>query len=382
MGFASLAPLVQPIQEDLGISYSKMGLVLGFWQLVTIFTFYPLGKIVDRYSQNQRLLLSVAAIAAGASVALRGLTVDFTTLLIAVGLFGLAGPIISLGAPKVTANWFVGRERNFATGVYMSGPTAGVMIGMSLSTTVILPIVDSWRGVLFICGAAIMLMGIIWYVLARDKPHQSSQLDSSDGTIHSSLAYLLKIRNVRIVLALSIAGFLVMHGLINWAPTILQRHADLSLANAGFWSGMGVGAGIVGSIIVPAVAFVGIRRIIIAFTLVLTSIGLIGLSISNNNLPILSLILVHFISAPIWPILTLILIETKGIGTRRIGTAMGLAFATAEIGGFGGPLLLGIVQEVFGSIVPGLIVLSVILLLLIFPTIFIKESKINKTQRV
>ena len=80
--------------------------------------------------------------------------------------------------------------------------------------------------------------------------------------------------------------------------------------------------------------------------------------------------------------MTLILIETKGIGTRRIGTAMGLAFATAEIGGFGGPLLLGIVQEVFGSIVPGLIVLSVILLLLIFPTIFIKESKINKTQRV
>ena len=380
MGFASLGPLVQPIQNELDISYGKMGLILGFWQLVTIFTFYPLGKLVDRFPP--RILLSVAAIAAGASIVLRGLAVDFTSLLITVGLFGLAGPIISVGAPKVTANWFIGRELNFATGVYCSGPTAGVMIGMALSTTVFLPIVDSWREVLFIYGGVIMLAGIIWFLLARDKPKQSTKLDLPNDITPSSLAYLLKIRNVRIVLALSIAAFLVMHGLVNWAPTILQRHAAMNLANAGFWSGMGVGAGVIGSIIVPALAAVGIRRIIMPFILILTSIGLFGLSIINNNIPVLSLILVNFASAPIWPILTLILIETKGIGPRRIGAAVGLAFAFAEIGGFIGPLLLGIVQEVFGSIVPGLIGLSVVLLLLVFPATLIKESKINKPQNI
>ena len=380
LGFASLAPLVQPIQEELDISYGKMGLVLGFWQFVTIFTFYPLGKLVDRYSP--RILLAIAAIAVGASIVFRGFAVDFTSLLITVGLFGFAGPIISVGAPKVISNWFIGRERNFATGVYISGPTAGVMIGMSLSTTVILPVVDSWREVLFIYGVAIMLIGIIWYLLAHDRHVQSSEVDFSNDTTPSSLVYLLKIRNVRIALALAIAKFLVMHGLINWAPSILQLHANMSLSDAGFWSGMGVGAGILGSIAVPAITFVGIRRIIVVATLVLTSIGLIGLSASNNNLSIISLILVNFTSAPIWPILTLILIDTKEIGPRRIGAAMGLAFAAAEIGGFSGPLLLGVVQQAFGSIVPGLIGISVILVLLVFPATLIKESKIINDQNL
>lgn len=381
MGFASLAPLVQPIQDDLDISYSKMGLVLGFWQLVTIFTFYPLGKLVDRHSP--RILLAIAAIAVGASVALRGLAVDFTSLLMTVGLLGLAGPIISVGAPKVTANWFVGKQRNFAVAVYITGPMAGAMLGMSLATTVILPIVDSWREVMFIYGGIIMLAGIIWYILSRDRPYEASKLFLHENDKPMSLSSLLKIRNVRVVLVLSIAGLAIQHGVgIGWAPSILQHHAGMSLSEAGFWSGIAAGAGVVGTIIITTVAFTGIRRMIMAVLLLLTSVGLIGLSISADNLPVLSLMLIKFASSPMWPILTLILIDTDEIGHRNIGTAIGLAFAVAEIGGAGGPVLLGIIQDIQGSVIPGLMALSVLLFILVFTTPLIRESvsKNNNNQ--
>ena len=43
-------------------------------------------------------------------------------MFVAVGLFGIGGPLVSIGAPKAIAQWFQGAERGFAIGVYITGP--------------------------------------------------------------------------------------------------------------------------------------------------------------------------------------------------------------------------------------------------------------------
>jgi len=53
-------------------------------------------------------------------------------------------------------------------------------------------------------------------------------------------------------------------------------------------------------------------------------------------------------------VLTLVLLETPGVGVRRIGAAGGLFFAIAEIGGFAGPLMMGVVRDSTGSLAGGL----------------------------
>ena len=75
------------------------------------------------------------------------------------------------------------------------------------------------------------------------------------------------------------------------------------------------------------------------------------------------------------PILTLVLMETRGIGAARIGAASGLFFTAAEIGGFGGPLLLGLSREWTGSLMMGVVVLGVLTagLLVLLP--FMKEPR-------
>jgi hypothetical protein len=60
-----------------------------------------------------------------ASGFLRGLTGDFVTLSLAVGLFGIGGTIVSSGAPKVVSQWFRARDRGFAMGIYITGPAIG-----------------------------------------------------------------------------------------------------------------------------------------------------------------------------------------------------------------------------------------------------------------
>lgn len=138
----SIPPLVDPIRQDLDISYVQMGLVLGVWQLVYIGTASPLGALVDRL--GIRRSLGVGIIVVWLSLVLRGLAVDFWTLAASVALFGLGGPIISIGAPKVVSVWFDGRERGTAAGIYATGPMVGGILALSTAAGVVVPLTGSW----------------------------------------------------------------------------------------------------------------------------------------------------------------------------------------------------------------------------------------------
>ncbi len=375
LAFSSLAPVVDPIRNDLGISYGRMGLVLGFWQLVTIVTFYPLGRLMDRFPT--RRLVTIGAVIMGVSMVLRGLSIDFYTLLFAVGLFAFGGPIISVGAPKVTAQWFTGSERNFATGAYISGPIVGIVIGLSLANSVVVPLTGSWRGIQIVYGIAALVAALIWYTLARDPQRSTAGTEvvrpEPEGQ-GSALRVLLRVGNVRLVLVLAMASFLLQHGLVNWVPTLLDE-AGMTPTQASLWAAIGVAAGAIGVLTVPAFARLGRRRLVLAAMLAGSALGTAGLALTSGGSLITSLLVVNIASTPLFPILTLILTDTEEVGLKRIGAAVGLAFAASEIGGFGGPLLLGVVRDLTGSLDLGALILAGVIAALILITPLIRERK-------
>jgi MFS family permease len=59
----------------------------------------------------------------GLSACLRAFAVDFPTLLLAVGLFGVGGPMISVGSNKVVSEWFPKSKRGPAIGLASSALT-------------------------------------------------------------------------------------------------------------------------------------------------------------------------------------------------------------------------------------------------------------------
>jgi len=69
-------------------------------------------------------------------------------------------------------------------------------------------------------------------------------------------------------------------------------------------------------------------------------------------------------------VLVLTLVEVPGVGTKRSGTAGGFFFSAAEIGGVGGPVLLGVLFNAHGHFSSSLMVLAllgVLLLISVFP---------------
>ena len=64
----------------------------------------------------------------------------------------------------------------------------------------------------------------------------------------------------------------------------------------------------------------------------------------------------------------LVLLDIPGVGTERAGVAGGMFFSAAEVGGVGGPVLVGVVSDLSGGFSAALYMLtgmSVILLLLL-----------------
>jgi nitrate/nitrite transporter NarK len=58
-----------------------------------------------------------------------------------------------------------------------------------------------------------------------------------------------------------------------------------------------------------------------------------------------------------------------------MGMVGGLFFAIGEIGGFGGPAIMGLFKDVTGTFLWGLVFLAAVCLAMLIPTLFLKVDK-------
>ena len=274
----TIAPLVDPIIDDLGMTYSQMGLVLGAWQLVYIATAYPLGALIDKLGVRRSLGIGIFIV--WLSLVLRGVATDFPTLFLAVALFGVGGPIISIGAPKVVSLWFQGNQRGLAAGIYTTGPVSGAAIALATAASVVMPLTGTWRGISLVYGGVVLVVMLLWWVFARDiesPPESAGRRAEASVSLLETLRALLRIRNVQVIVVLAVATFLLNHGLNNWLPTLLQEK-DMTLSQAGSWTAASTLAGTLGLIAIPAIARHGYRAMTMAFLLLLASGTTLGLA--------------------------------------------------------------------------------------------------------
>ena len=197
----SLAPLVKLIEADLAMTHVQMGTTMGAWQLVFIGSAVPCGILLDKL--GPRRALAIGGVLIGASVLARAYATDFTELLLAVMLFGLGGPIVSAGAPKVVTTWFEGSARGLAMGIYMTGPAIGGMVSLTMTHSVLLPALDgSWRQVMVLWGCVAMVVSLLWLVAA--SAGQSGERDGKAGVTGLPQTHLIRrlVRQPAVVLVL------------------------------------------------------------------------------------------------------------------------------------------------------------------------------------
>ena len=179
-------------------------------------------------------------------------------MFVAVGLFGIGGPLVSIGAPKAIAQWFEGAERGFALGVYLTGPFLGHILALALTNSVLMPLTGgNWREVLLIYTGFILAAGLVWLLLAnhpvnRTVERAGRQRETVAGQL-AVFARLLRLPNIQVILAISIGAFFFHHGISNWLPEIL-RTGGMAPGAAGIWSALPTAVGIVGALTIPRLA--------------------------------------------------------------------------------------------------------------------------------
>lgn len=355
-----IPPLVIYLSEDLNLSRSAMGSVLGAWPLIYIAFAIPAGALIDRVGLNISLTLGIFLIAI--SGYLRALAVSHVTLFLAVAVFGLGGPFISIGAPTLISAWFDKRDRGTAMGIYLTAPSVGRIAALATANSLLMPLYDSnWRLTLITYAGIAILAGVIWWVIASNARNPDARSREAEVTPASSFRVfpqLLRSRVVQIVLIMSLGSFLFNHGLGNWLPEIL-RVGGMTAKQAGFWATIPVSIGIIATLVIPRLAIPSRRIPMLVGTLLLASASAVILGAAVGAQRILGLILLGIAGRGVMPILMLILMESPRVGSSRMGSAGGLFFAAGEVGGVLGPLLLGVLSDVTGNFEGGLAVLTV-----------------------
>jgi CP family cyanate transporter-like MFS transporter len=367
LSMASLAPLVREIEADLRFSHSAMGTIMGAWQFVFIFAAIPCGMLLDRI--GARWGLAIGALIIGLSGIFRGFAGEYLELLAAVALFGLGGPLISAGAPKVVSEYFEGAHRGLAMGIYITGPGIGAIAALLLTQPLVLPWLDGdWRLLLQIWGVVGILSGLFWLLVAREGRQPSAPME--DKAQLSSLIEILRIPAVRLILLMSVAVFAINHGMGNWLVEILQSFGA-SASGASALATIPVGIGIFSALTLPRMA-IGSRRFSVLMLLFSCSViaSLALLAEPAGFWLYLTLMVEGIAAGSMMTVLVLTLVEVPGVGSKRSGTAGGFFFSAAEIGGVGGPVLLGLLFNAHGHFSSSLMVLAllgVLLLISVFP---------------
>ncbi len=355
----SMAPLVETVREDLQMSKGAMGSVLGAWPLVYLVAALPSGTLVDRL--GLRRSLAMATVIISASALLRSIAGSFVGMFGAVAVFGLGGPLVSVGAPKLISVWFDDRERALAMGITMTAPAIGGVLPLTTANSVLMPAFDqSWRATLMVYALITIAVIAIWLAAAvaggRIAPGIDGNIDPAPG--FSGAWDLLNRRAVRIMLVMAVGMFFYNHSLNGWLPTIIEDQG-FSSSGAGYLAGTVTALGIIGALVGPRSIPENSRIAVLALTFALFGGATILLEAGIRPTTFIGLTLIGLSKGLAVPIALLVMMQLPGVTQRNMGAAGGLFFTAGEAGGVTGPILFGVLSD-FGGSTAGLVLLTAV----------------------
>ena len=204
--------------------------------------------------------------------------------------------------------------------------------------------------------------------MARDDVATAVENEGRTGL--SDLAEVIRIPAVRLILLMSVAVFAINHGMGNWLVEMLKT-LGASPSKASALATIPVAVGVLSALTLPRMA-VGSRRFAV-LTLLFACSTLASLSLLAQPHGIwlyVTLVVEGIAAGSMMTVLVLTLVEVPGVGARRSGTAGGFFFSAAEVGGVGGPVLIGVLFSAHGHFSSSLMVLAllgVMLLMGVFP---------------
>jgi sugar phosphate permease len=243
------------IRQTLGLSYSKMGLLLSAFAWSYGVAQIPAGTLIDRFGPRRILgsgliLWSLAQIAAS-------FVGSFAQFIVARVALGLGESPMYVGGTRVCADWFSLKERALPIAIFNSSSALAPAFAPPLLTW--LMVAFGWRTMFLIAGLAGFAIAVLWFVFYRSPvsadvpPADIVEIRRHDGENGEHVGWdqvlwLLRFRT-------SWGMFLGFSGVVyiswlyaTWLPGYLEQARHLSIVSAGFWAALPLAAGFLGAL--------------------------------------------------------------------------------------------------------------------------------------
>jgi MFS transporter, ACS family, glucarate transporter len=93
-------------------------------------------------------------------------------------LLGAGEAVVYPASNQFVARWIPDRERGIANGWIFAGVGAGAGLSPPLITYVMLHY--GWQSSFYLCAAIGLVAGLVWYIIARDRPEEHPQVSSAE----------------------------------------------------------------------------------------------------------------------------------------------------------------------------------------------------------
>lgn len=327
----SLPVLFDEIAGDLQLDIVQIGVIWGLGSLTGIVMSLLGGIIGDRIGARRALIYFCAL--TGVTGALRGFAPTYLLLAATVVVAGLFPMMVPTNVHKTCGVWFTGKRLGLANAVVSAGMALGFMLGSLLGATVLSPLLDGWRNVLFVYGGLAVLVALVWATTA-DGPegHRIAKATGPRRPLSESLRHVAGVPSVWLLgLAMLGVGSCIQGGL-GYLPLYLRglgweaATADRALATFH-------GASLLFTIPIALLSDrLGSRRRVLMIATLMIASGFGLLSIADSLLVWVAVILAGVVRDGFMAIFMTFVIEIKEVGATYAGTAVGLIVSISQIG--------------------------------------------------
>jgi Sugar phosphate permease len=161
------------IQKEFGLDNIQLGWVFSSFVLGYALFQAPGGRLADRF--GPRKILAIATVWWAVFTALFAMVPAGIPGLLAVLLatrffLGVGEAMVFPASNRLVAGWIPSQERGLANGLIFAGVGAGAGVTPPLITFILLHY--GWRWSFWICAVVGLAAGLVWYLIARDRPEE------------------------------------------------------------------------------------------------------------------------------------------------------------------------------------------------------------------
>ncbi|RIA45508.1 sugar phosphate permease [Hephaestia caeni] len=221
-----LTMLAPSIKDDLNLSDTEMGLILGaaFSICYAIFGL-PLGWAADRFSRRWVIFLGVGVF--GIATASTGLANSFIAVFVVRAFVGIGEAALSPAAYSLLAEKFPRHLLTTASSIFNTGAKLGTAGAYALSGVALayaaghLPMLAPWRFTFFVVGIPVAVMAALVFTFGEES-HRAKRKQ------RNTISIVPYFRTNSDLLLPMVVGFILMGmvggTLLAWTPSYITRH--------------------------------------------------------------------------------------------------------------------------------------------------------------